>query len=199
MGYHVGSEQTRVHAGVVFAEGATDRSAVSDWANGSDAFLGGTPTVRTDGRVVTATAQVATGDVTEFPGEFPGPEIETGPPTAASDSETVTASSSPPAASFDFHYEETADGVGLLMITHAGGEIVKRTALGLRGTGFTDVDGADQTSPGTWQGGAEDDGGVYTGHTVRVGVRSDYEIEVVWEPSNSDTSAVLDAGKGPDA
>ncbi|WP_459194370.1 hypothetical protein [Halosimplex sp. J119] len=186
MGYHVGSEQTRVHAGVVFTENA-NRDAVADWAGDSEAFLGGSPTVRTDGRVVTATALVASGDVTEFPGEFPGPAIE-------------SESRAPPAVSFAFDYESTGDGVGTVTITHEGGDTVDSDALFVRGSGFADVEGADQTSAGPWQGAASsDDGGVRAGDSVAVGAQSGYEISMVWESPANDTSAVLAEHHGPDA
>ncbi|WP_415378770.1 hypothetical protein [Halosimplex sp. TS25] len=187
MGYHVESEQTRVHAAVAFAEEETDRSLVADWASESDAFLGGSPTVRSDGRVVTATALVATGEVTEFPAEFPGPDIE-------------SESSAPPAVSFGFDYAETGDGVGTVTITHDSGETVDSDALFVRGTGFATVDGADQTSAGPWQGSASgDEGSVVAGDSVAVGVANDYEVSVVWEPSSGDTSAVLATHEGPNA
>ncbi len=185
MGYHVGSEQTRVHAGVVFAEGETDRRLVADWASESDSFLGGSPTVGADGRVVTATALVATGDVTEFPAEFPGPDIESESPV-------------PPAVSFAFDYAETGDGVGTLTVTQDGGETVDSDALFVRGSGFAGVDGADQTSAGPWQGSASgDEGGVVAGDSVAVGVERDYEIEIVWDPSDRDASATLARHEGP--
>ena len=186
MGYHVGSEETRVHAAALFAESEGDRSAMSDWASDSEAFLGGEPTVRTDGRVVTARALVPTGDVTEFPGEFPGPEIE---------SERV----GPPTAKFSFEFRSSDDSTGVVRITHDGGDSIERESLAIRGTGFASVEGVDQTSPGTWQGSVSaDEDTVVAGDAVTVGATSDYEISVVWQ-SAGDSSATLATHEGPDA
>jgi hypothetical protein len=197
MGYHVGSEETQVRAAAVFTDGNADqaatadgdagRSAMADWAADSDAFLGGEPTVRTDGRVVGATAFVPTGDVTEFPGDYPGPAIESESP-------------GPPTVSFAFDYESTGDGVGRLTITHEAGDTVASDALFVRGNGFATVDAADQTGPGPWQGSASGDGTtVVAGDSVTVGVTSDYEIEVVWKSSDGDSPATLAVDDGPDA
>lgn len=186
MGYHVGSEETRVHAAALFADGEANRSAMSDWASDSEAFLGGEPTVRTDRRVVTATALVPTGDVTEFPGEFPGPEIE---------SERV----GPPTAKFSFEFRSSDDSTGVVRITHDGGDSIERESLAIRGTGFASVEGVDQTSEGTWQGSASgDEDTVVAGDAVTVGAASDYEISLVWQ-SAGDSSATLATHEGPDA
>lgn len=189
MGYHVGEAETRVRAAALFAEGSADRSAMADWAGDAEAFLGGEPTLRTEGRAVTATATVPTGDVTEFPAAFPGPDIE-----------REGDSGGPPNVAFGFAYEPTGDGVGLLTVTHDGGETVPGEAIQIRGSGFAAVDGADQTEPGRWQGSAGGEGdALVAGDSVAVGVASDYEIAVVWRPSDSDRSATLATHEGPDA
>jgi len=189
MGYHVAEGETRVRAAALFTEGSTNRSAMADWATDTDAFLGGEPTLRTAGRAVTATATVPTGDVTAFPGEFPGPEIERG-----------SGSGGPPTVSFDFAYAGRGDGVGVLTITHEGGETVPREAIQIRGSGFAEVDGVDQTGPGVWQGSVDGEREpLSAGDAVEVGVASDYEISVVWRPPDADRSATLATHEGPDA
>jgi hypothetical protein len=189
MGYHVADSETRVRAAALFAEGKTDRAALADWAGDTDAFVGGEPTLRTDGRAVTATATVSTGDVTEFPSEFPGPSIE-----------RDSGSDGPPNVAFGFAYEGTGDGVGVLTVTHEGGETVAREAIQIRGSGFAEVEGADQTGPGVWQGSVDSEGESLTaGTAVAVGVASDYEISVVWRPPGGDRSATLATHEGPDA
>jgi len=189
MGYHVGSDRTRVRAAALFAEGKTDRTAMADWTGNTDAFLGGEPSVRTDGRAVAATATVPTGDVTEFPGAFPGPEIE-----------RDSGAGGPPTVSFGFAYVGSGDGVGVLTVTHEGGDSVPREAIQIRGSGFAAVEGVDQTEPGVWQGSADSDGESLTaGSAVEVGVASDYEISVVWRPPERDQSATLATHDGPDA
>ncbi|QLH77029.1 hypothetical protein HZS55_06850 [Halosimplex rubrum] len=192
-GYHVAEGETRVRAAALFTEGNADRSAMADWTGSADAFLGGEPTLRTDGRAVTATATVPTGDVTEFPGGFPGPSIE-----------RDSGSGGPPTVAFGFDYESTGDGdgvgVGVLTITHDGGDAVPREAVQIRGSGFAEVDGVDQTGTGVWQGSAGGEGGSLTaGNAVAVGVAGDYEIAVVWRPPDADRSATLATDEGPDA
>jgi hypothetical protein len=59
------------------------------------------------------------------------------------------------------------------------------------------------TGPGQWRGSAsgEVDGesAVVAGDRVEVGVRSSYELYVVWESEDGDQSATLAADEGPDA
>ena len=57
-----------------------------------------------------------------------------------------------------------------------------------------------QTGPGQWQRSANgDEDGVVAGDAVTVGVTSDYEIEVVRESSDGDSSETLAVDDGPDA
>lgn len=185
---HVAPDRTRIRASVVFAEGRVDRALVADWAGETGTFLDGEPVVTTDGRTVSATALVPTGEVTGFDSEFPGPALEPDGPTTA------------PQVSWAAEYEETGDGRGVLTLTHEGGDNVPREALFVRGSGFADVDGVDQTSAGQWQGSASsDDSDVRAGDAVAVGVTSDYEIRLVWEATEGGRSATLFSDEGPDA
>ena len=167
-----------------------DESAVAEWAGGAEAFYGRDPTTSADGRTVSAHASVPTGEVDQFRAVFPGPSIDTG-------GETPTA----PQVSFAVDYEATGDGVGLLTVTHDGGEAVPADQLRVDGDGFADVSGADQTRAGDWQGRASGpDGAVVAGDSVVVGVESDYEVDLVWFPTGPDGEvAVLLEDSGPDA
>ncbi|MFB6140096.1 MAG: hypothetical protein ABEJ26_06650 [Halosimplex sp.] len=184
MGYHVGADRTRVRAAALF-EGDADRSGMAEWADGTDVFLDADPTVRVDAGTATATALVPTGDVTRFVSEYPGPPIERDVLDRA------------PGIEFSYSYEASGGGAGLLTITHEGGDTVPADALRIQGTGFADVDGADQTSAGRWQGEASgDDGTVVAGDRVAVGVASDYEIFVVWHPPDGDSSVRIGYDEG---
>ena len=184
VGIEIGEAETRVRTPAVFPEGEVDRAALSEWAADSGVFYGQSVETTVDGRVATAAA-VPTGDVETFRSDSPADS------TAARETPQVT---------FDFEYEAGGDGVGTLEITHEGGDSVLRDRVSLRGTGFADVEGVDQTAAGQWQGTASgDDGAVVAGDRVTVGAASDYEIAVVWESPDGDASATLDGGSGPDA
>ena len=80
----------------------------------------------------------------------------------------------------DLEFEErTTDDGRLLVVEHAGGEPAPVDRLDIRGEGFVDVEGADQTEPGPWAGeatGRAPRGGgpaVVEGDTVTVGVADD--------------------------
>ena len=184
---HVGSEQSRARASVVF-DGEADAGALAEWAGDAETFHGQEPTTRADGSVATADALVPTGEIATFPSEFPGPTIpdDSGPGV--------------PQVEFTFEYESTGDGQGLLTVTHYGGDTVSADELFVRGSGFADVSDADQTTPGQWQGTASgDDNAVVAGDSVDVGVTADYEIIVVWERTDQDVAATLAENDGPDA
>ncbi|WP_415378771.1 hypothetical protein [Halosimplex sp. TS25] len=184
--FSVGTEETRVATPVVFREGQASRGPVVEWASDADAFYGRKPDTSVDGRVVTAAATVPSADVERFHPQLPG--------------EANRATDRTPTASFEFDYEATGDGAGLLDITHQAGDSIRRNRLFLRGAGFAEVEGADQTAAGQWQGTASgDDESVVAGDRVQVGVASDYEISVVWQSSDGDTSSTLVEGQGPDA
>lgn len=183
---HVGESESRVRASAVFAE-AADQAALAEWARNAESFHGRAPTTSVDGRVATAAALVPSGEITRFPSEFPGPPVR--------DGET-----SVPQIQFGFEYEPGGDGRGTLRITHEGGDTVEAARVLVRGSGFADVDGVDQTEPGPWQGSASgDDGSIVAGDFVDVGVTSDYEIRVRWSADGGDTAATLAEDRGPDA
>ncbi|WP_123537967.1 hypothetical protein [Halosimplex salinum] len=186
LGIEVDGAETHVTTPVVFREGRTDAKPLADWADETDVFYGQEPDIATDGRVATATATVPSGEIGTFRSDVPGQSGGRG-------SET-------PTATFGYDYEETGDGVGVLEVTHDGGESIPRDELFLHGSGFADVDEVDQTEGGQWQGTASaDDESVIAGDFVEVGAASDYEISVVWQSPDGDASATIMHGEGPDA
>lgn len=80
--------------------------------------------------------------------------------------------------------ERTTDDGRLLVIEHAGGDPAPVDRLDIRGDGFADVEGADQTAPGPWAGEASGQaprgGGpaVVEGDTVTVGVTDDCALVI---------------------
>lgn len=180
--YYLGSRTSRVELLVVFEPGSADEGVLAEWARGASVFRGREPTTEVSGRVVTAGATLPTADIAAFTGRFPGTGPRSGPV---------------PQASFAFEYEETGDDRGLLTITHDGGDAIPSEELFVRGIGFADVAGADQTSAGPW-GGTTSDGAVAAGDAVVVGVASDYEIRLVWQSADGNGSAALVEDEGPD-
>ncbi|PSP47249.1 hypothetical protein BRC60_08745, partial [Halobacteriales archaeon QH_1_68_42] len=176
----------RVRASAAFAEGA-DGAALADWASDAESFHGREPSTTVDGRVATAAALVPTGEIAEFPSEYPGPPIP---------GEDVSV----PQINLEFEYEESADGQGILTITHQGGDAAAADRVFVRGSGFAEIEGADRTAAGPWQGSASgDDGELFAGDFIDVGVTSDYGIRIVWEAGEGDAAATLAEDRGPDA
>lgn len=164
-----GREETTVTAAFV-GDGVT-AGAVRSWADGSHNFESASPTLDTSGTTVTASATVPTGDVISL-----APDWRT---------QSVSA---PPQVQWSAHHDREGN---VLEITHEGGDTVDPGQLYVRGSGFADVEGADQTAPGPWQGPVRTDSGVAAGDTVTVGVTDDYDIRLVYEFPDSDRSAVL--------
>ena len=106
-----------------------------------------------------------------------------------------------PQASFDFEYDSAGSK---LTITQNSGEVIRGTELHLRG----DCDGSCSPALGqTWSnvGGAmsTEIGGtsaVASGDRLTLNnVGSAYDIRVVWQPPDGETSATLSQDTGPDA
>jgi hypothetical protein len=184
----VDGEETEIRAAVVFEEDEADDDDVEDWAEESDAFFGGDVETTTDGRTVVASTTVETSAVTSIPAIVPEASATEAEPEPS------------PVASFSFEYAETTDGRGVLRVSHDGGDTIPDGTLYLRGSGFADVPDVDQTEAGTWQGTTSgDDDAVVSGDFVEVGVRSDYELAVVYESPDGQRSATLQEDAGPDA
>ncbi|MFC7077880.1 type IV pilin [Haloarcula halophila] len=113
--------------------------------------------------------------------------------------------SATPQASFSFDYDNSAgadDDDGLLSVTHDGGDTIQASELYIRGgpydTSSTFGPSNVITSNGDWTTGAAPTE-VSAGASVNVGVESDYEIRVVYESAEGDSSATLGQDSGPDA
>ncbi|WP_336336551.1 type IV pilin N-terminal domain-containing protein [Haloarcula brevis] len=112
-----------------------------------------------------------------------------------------------PQASFSFDYNEVGgDGNGYVTVTHDGGDSIEAQELYVRGSGITDTGDSsatyiiDGTATGSWEdagytGGSE----ITAGQTVDVEASGAYDIRVVYEPVEGDTSATLAEDSGPDA
>lgn len=73
------------------------------------------------------------------------------------------------------------DGSGTVTITHEGGDTVRRSSIEIRSPG----------TAGEWNT-LESDGKITSGDSITVsGLESGDTIQVVWESSDSDASAVL--------
>ncbi|SDF85006.1 type IV pilin [Halorientalis regularis] len=131
-----------------------------------------------------------------------------------------------PQASFSWEYTADAgptnsgdgDSVdGLAVISHDGGDSIPAQELYVRGSGLADTSSgatnddeintdANQIGSDTprWPeenatGAMGDQSAVVGGNTAAAVVSSDFELSLVWEPSEGDTSATLSEQTGPDA
>lgn len=86
-----------------------------------------------------------------------------------------------PTVSFSF---ECDDDANILTIQHGGGDSIDATKPYVRGSGFTSVDGADQTA---------------AGDSAEVGATAAYTIRLVFEPSDDIEYGTLAEFEGPDA
>jgi hypothetical protein len=175
--WQLGTETTAVEVATVF--GSADETApdtVESWAAAAGPFGETTSSVSTDGRIVSATADVPTGDLGPF--------------------ELASSPDEQPQIALDFNYDSDA---GTVTVTHQGGDAVPAERLELQGGGFTDREGADQTSPGTWAGEASgDDNTVVAGDSVVVGVTPSYRLFVLYSPE-SGRGVTLGSSTGPEA
>jgi flagellin-like protein len=128
-----------------------------------------------------------------------------------------------PQASFSFEYEEVDPGPnnnwGVTRISHDGGDTINDAELYVRGSGFneTAITGTNlpkvsqdlqtytdatvhQTSAGLWKGTKSgDDSAVVSGDFNNVYVSSDYELDVVYQSQEGQSSSTLQEDSGPDA
>ncbi|EMA29238.1 type IV pilin [Haloarcula japonica] len=115
-----------------------------------------------------------------------------------------------PQASFSFEYDSSASGSGsnegMLTITHDGGDTIQGNELFVRGdladgsswSGSTpDI---DSTNPDDdWDTAVGGQTEVTAGNSIDAAVSSNYDIRVVYETQEGDTSATLAQDSGPDA
>jgi len=120
-----------------------------------------------------------------------------------------------------------SDDWGVVKVSHNGGDTVQDQELYVRGSGFNAsgaLDGGfdvtvpaggteldeyvldrygtemDMTEPGLWNGTKSgDESGIVSGDFVYVNVASDYELDVVFESEEGQSSVTLQEDGGPDA
>jgi len=127
------------------------------------------------------------------------------------------ASQGAPTATIGFDYEETDGGVspseGYLKVSHDGGDTVPSNEIYIRGSGIIDAaDGGESKYDDTnsdvvvsgntqWPAAATSgsDSAVVSGDFIYVGVTSEYEVSVVYQTEEGDTSSTLNEQSGPDA
>jgi len=130
-----------------------------------------------------------------------------------------SATNTNPQASFSFEYEEgytSPNGnIGATTISHDGGDTISDDELYLRGSGFFEpqnnsfgsriasnagVERLDQNESGLWQGTKSgDDSAIVSGDYVYVTANSTYELDVVYESQEGQSSSTLQEDGGPDA
>jgi len=132
-----------------------------------------------------------------------------------------SATNTNPQASFSFEYETTVENSsgadeGYTTISHDGGDTIQNNELFIRGSGIhKSNDPGNQypgngdgtlsainiSSTGSWpaEAGSGDDSAVVSGDFVYVNVRSDYEIDVVYQSQEGQSSSTLSSDGGPDA
>jgi flagellin-like protein len=112
--------------------------------------------------------------------------------------------SATPQASFSFEYDEGAiatSGQGNLSITHDGGDTIQASELYIRGGPYASPSSTGaMTSNGEFEGNLTAGGSeVSAGNGVVVAVQNDYELRVVYEAAEGDSSATLGQDSGPEA
>ncbi|AQL41759.1 hypothetical protein BV210_03065 [Halorientalis sp. IM1011] len=130
-----------------------------------------------------------------------------------------------PQASFSWDYEkhdvspDNDTDVGVVTISHDSGDSIVASELYIRGSNFANPSHIDNSSPDGFSGpipiasntsekqwpdsqasGAKgDNSAVVGGDTLNVGVQSSFDLDLVWQPAEGDTSATLSEESGPDA
>ncbi|WP_436927107.1 type IV pilin [Halosimplex amylolyticum] len=115
-----------------------------------------------------------------------------------------------PTATIGMDYEEQDTDEGLLTLSHESGETIKSDNLYVRGSNLLstnedwDGDGsgdADTISEGSWASTSAYSPGseIKSGQELTVGVTSSYDVKVVWQSPEGDTSSTLNEQTGPDA
>ena len=107
-----------------------------------------------------------------------------------------------PQASFSWDYSENSTHSspdGNVTITHDGGDSIQAQELYIRG----DFDSGSDTTSGSWDtydgASVSSDSDVTAGQTINPGVGSGYDLRVIYETQEGDTSATLAQDTGPDA
>ncbi|WP_335999499.1 type IV pilin N-terminal domain-containing protein [Halorientalis halophila] len=116
-----------------------------------------------------------------------------------------------PQASFSWDFEQKNASSSYVQVGHDGGDTIRHDELIFRGTGFNNsIDDSEDHVLSKNSGGHEWPGtatsgmigstsAVTGGDFVKVGATSEFEISLIWEPEEGDTSATLAEESGPDA
>jgi len=133
-----------------------------------------------------------------------------------------------PTTTIGFNYEQVYENdntvnLGTLKVSHDGGDSIKMQEIYVRGSGINDTKDdynpggsgdsnildvkeiantgpVQQRTAGQWNGTTSgDDSKVVSGDVTKVPVDSDYEISVVYQSQEGDTSSTLNEHTGPDA
>jgi flagellin-like protein len=124
-----------------------------------------------------------------------------------------------PQASFSFDYEQAHKSpngnLGVTTVSHDGGDTISDNELYLRGSEFfvpqndtfnddLKSDGGapriDHNSTGPWNGTTSgDDSAIVSGDRAYIVANSTYEIDVVYEAQEGQSSSTLASSEGPDA
>jgi len=111
-----------------------------------------------------------------------------------------------PQASFavDYASGESSDpggsfGDGLVTVTHDSGDPIVDQELYLRGDGINQTTDWESLDDSSASGQSEGETAVVAGDNAKVNAVSDYDMRVVFESSEGDSSATLAQDEGPDA
>ncbi|WP_058997184.1 type IV pilin [Haloarcula sp. CBA1127] len=111
-----------------------------------------------------------------------------------------------PQASFSWDYDQSAAPYGTLTVTHDGGDTISGQEMYIRGSGITS-DGdtpstseqlTDSNSGNTW-GTAASTSEITAGNQLTIAVENNYDLRVVYETQEGDSSATLAQDSGPEA
>ena len=114
-----------------------------------------------------------------------------------------------PTASFGWDYQNNttiSNGNGFVTVSHEGGDTIPAVELYFRGDGMVSSAGPNTVSQSNQQwpeanatGSVGGQSAVVGGNTVDAQVENDFELSLVWQPEEGDTSATLSDESGPDA
>lgn len=115
-----------------------------------------------------------------------------------------------PQASFDIEYnsgellDTAASNDGSVSVTHQSGATIEAGSLFIRGSSLNQSDTGEEwynqyASSGAAQVPETAGSDVSSGSTVNVLADNDYELRVVWQPPEEDTSSTLQTSEGPEA
>lgn len=104
-----------------------------------------------------------------------------------------------PTAKFSFEYDESASN---LTITHDTGQIIEAANVYVRGSDGSSGGAVDASWLGEGGGTSASLGGasaIASGDRLVISVERAYDLDVVWQSADGETSAILGEDQGPDA